>query len=143
MRLATIYAVLDRDDAIRLCHLEAALEVWRYADESARYVFGDAIGDPKADEALGLLRAATEGLSRDQLNRSLFSKHGGGGLDRVLEQLHAHGLAQPVRIETGGRPAERWVLSTHAGKAAKAGKGPRYPAYPAPQGEPGEEVGDL
>jgi len=49
MRLACIYALLDRETEVRKVHLEAALAVWNYCEASARYIFGDALGDPLAD----------------------------------------------------------------------------------------------
>ena len=45
-RLALLYALLDCSDVIRLAHLEAALAFWAYSAASARWVFGDSIGDP-------------------------------------------------------------------------------------------------
>ena len=50
MRMACIYALLDQSVLIRKPHLEAALAVWGYAEDSARHVFGDATGDPVADQ---------------------------------------------------------------------------------------------
>jgi len=41
VRIACIYALLDKSDKIRLEHLKAGLEVWRYAEESVRYLFGE------------------------------------------------------------------------------------------------------
>ena len=109
MRLATIYALLDSSQVIRREHLEAALEVWRYAEESARHVFGNAIGDPKADEALAYLRAAPNGLTRSELGSRLFGKHPRAEhLNRVLELLRSTGLAYSREQQTEGRPAERW-----------------------------------
>jgi hypothetical protein len=65
VRLATIYAVLDQSGEIRREHILAALAVWDYAEESARYIFGDASGDPEADAILDALRnAGTGGLTR-------------------------------------------------------------------------------
>ena len=74
MRLAGIYALMDRSDVICVQHLGAALEVWRYAEDSARFVFGDALGDPVADEILGALRTHPEGLTRSDI-RDLFSRN--------------------------------------------------------------------
>jgi hypothetical protein len=42
VRLAALYAVMDRSKTIELEHLAAALAFWRYAEASARYIFGDA-----------------------------------------------------------------------------------------------------
>src|SRR5437773_2051459 len=46
MRLALIYALLDCSRAICQEHLRAALALWQYAEASARFIFGDALGDP-------------------------------------------------------------------------------------------------
>jgi hypothetical protein len=46
MRIAVIYAVLDGQRRIGVEHLRAALEVWRYCEESAHYAFGEATGTP-------------------------------------------------------------------------------------------------
>ena len=35
-----------------------ALAVWEYAEHSARYIFGDALGDPLADEILAAIPAS-------------------------------------------------------------------------------------
>ena len=48
-----IYALLDLSEHIGLEHLDAALAVWRYSAASARWIFGDALGDPTADELCG------------------------------------------------------------------------------------------
>jgi hypothetical protein len=50
VRLAMLYALLNYSPAIRVEHLDAALAFWRYASESAHWVFGDSLGDPTADE---------------------------------------------------------------------------------------------
>jgi len=111
MRLALIYAVLDRSPQIRKCHLEAALAVWEYAEASARYIFDEALGDPVADEILRALRSQPAGLTRTEI-RELFGRNRAAGqIDRALALLLEHGLAHPSREETGGRPAERWVAS--------------------------------
>ena len=57
LRLALIYAVLDGSDGvIRPVHLKAALAMWQYYEDSARFIFGDSIGDPVADTILHALR---------------------------------------------------------------------------------------
>ena len=74
MRVATVYAVLDGRTQIGVEHLKAALAVWRYCADSARYVFGDAVGDPVADELLEALRARPDGMTRTEI-RDLFGRH--------------------------------------------------------------------
>jgi hypothetical protein len=50
IRLALVYAMLDGAADVGLPHLEAALAVWEYCESSAAYIFGDAIGNPIADQ---------------------------------------------------------------------------------------------
>ncbi len=123
MRLACIYALLDCDNQIGLPHLQAALEVWRYANDSARYIFGNDLGDPVADEILRALRANLEGLTRTQIH-GLFSRHNSEGVGRALGSLHGLGLAHSGRDpSSGGRQAERWYAGpAKEAKEAKEGK---------------------
>lgn len=122
MRLACLYALLDCSQTVRAPHLEAALALWRYAEASARYVFGSEGGDRVAAaivKALG--RAGGRGLSRSELN-DLFSGHQRRSvIDSALETLLSLGRAHPVVEESGGRPATRWFVGAasaeHAGKA--------------------------
>jgi hypothetical protein len=108
MRLATIYAVLDGRTQVGVVHLRAALAVWRYCEESARYVFGDAVGDPVADELLDALRSRPEGMTRTEI-RDLFGRHRAGTrIDAALATLACADLAAMSTQQTSGRPVERW-----------------------------------
>jgi hypothetical protein len=108
-RLALVYSLLDRSESIQLVHLEAALALWRYCADSARYIFGDALGDPVADGILSALRArGDEGLSRTEI-RDVFGRHRKADeVERALSILRRLGRARCVAEVTGGRPAERW-----------------------------------
>ena len=108
LRLSLIYALLDGAGEIRKEHLIAALEVWRYCDDSAKYIFGDALGDPTADEIMRALRAAPVGLTRTEI-AALFDRHKSvAELSRALMVLHNHSLARFELQKTKGRPVERW-----------------------------------
>jgi len=79
VRLALIYALLDSRNEIDPAHLEAALALWRYAEQSARYIFGDTLGDPVADTILTALRqAGPEGMARGDIYRQLFQGNQSG-----------------------------------------------------------------
>ncbi len=67
MRLACLYALLDRSTVICRRHLEAGLAVWRYCEDSARFIFGDSLGDPVADEIFRALRQAVNGMTRTEI----------------------------------------------------------------------------
>ena len=53
---------------IELEHLEAALAFWAYSAASARWVFGDSIGDPTADEIWALARERHDGITRTEVS---------------------------------------------------------------------------
>ena len=60
LRISVLHAILDQSLWIRPEHLMAALAVWEYAERSARWIFGDATGDPTADAIMATLRQAGE-----------------------------------------------------------------------------------
>lgn len=107
-RLSLLYALLDCSARVREEHLMAALALWQYAHESARFIFGEALGDPVADTILKALRIAPNGLTRTEIN-ALFKGHKDAGQLRcALDLLVAAGYAR-VEVEvTEGRSAERW-----------------------------------
>jgi hypothetical protein len=109
LRIALIYAVLDCSRQIRKEHLEAALEVWRYCEDSAKHIFGDALGDPTADTILGALRHNAGGLTRQEINALFGGNQKAAEIQRALLVLHNAGSARFEREEKGrGRKPERW-----------------------------------
>lgn len=108
-RLATLYALMDLQPQTRLADLEAALALWRYCEASARYVFGDKLGAPLADQLLNAIRdAGADGLSRSHI-RNLVGKHVvAERIDTALELLASAGLVEVRHEPTKGRPIERW-----------------------------------
>ncbi|MBI2841875.1 MAG: hypothetical protein HYX78_00590, partial [Armatimonadetes bacterium] len=105
MRLACIYALLDCSSIVRVEHLKAGLAVWRYAEESARFIFGDAIGDPVADELLRVLKANTEGLTRTEISKYFGHNRSAREIGRALVVLLEQGLVQKEQERIGeGRP---------------------------------------
>jgi len=112
MRLACIYAVLDRSREVRADHLLAALALWTYAEDSARFIFGESLGDPVADEILRLLRFSPAGVTRTELHRLFARNRSAAEIGRALAALDELRLARMVIDgSTGGRPAERWYAS--------------------------------
>jgi hypothetical protein len=68
MRLSLITAIINGSRVIRREHQNAAYEVWRYAADSAKYIFGDTIDDPTAVRIVAALRqAGRNGLTRTQI----------------------------------------------------------------------------
>lgn len=123
LRLTGLYALLDGSTVMERAHLEAALALWAYCERSARYIFGEALGDPLADELLDQLRQRVEGLSRTEI-RDLFSRHGQRSrVDRALQSLRDAGLARKEMRPTAGRPEERWYALVASTASSPTGGG--------------------
>lgn len=118
LRLALVYAVLDGSAQIAVQHLKAALEVWRYCAQSARYIFGCSLGDPAADEILRLLKDSQCGLTRTELSKHFGNHKSSDEITRALMELKSLGLVEAERTNTAGRPAETWRAVAGREKAA-------------------------
>jgi hypothetical protein len=110
VRLALIYALLDGASKIGVVHLKAGLALWRYCADSARYIFGNSLGDPMADDIERALRTGG-GMNRTQINDLFGRNQPAGKISAALGVLAKHGR---VRCETHkgdgkGRPSELWV----------------------------------
>jgi Bifunctional DNA primase/polymerase, N-terminal len=117
LRLSILYALLDCSTVIGRRHLEAALAVWKYAFDSARFIFGELLGDPVADEIQRALRGSEGGFTRTEIS-ALFGRHKREvEIDRALRTLAERGLAVARSETTGGRPAIRWMHLAVAKKA--------------------------
>lgn len=112
MRLACIYALLDYSDVVRKAHLEAALALEAYAEDSALLIFGDKQGDATADEISRALLQHPEGMTRTTINALFGRNRKADEITRALDVLLQAGKARRVDEQTGGRPAERWFATT-------------------------------
>jgi Protein of unknown function (DUF3987) len=106
LRLALTYALLDGADRIDLEHLESALAIWRYAADSAAYLFGEAELDPIARS---ILEALDAGPKTQTEIRDLFARHiPAPRLAQVLTDLQERGRITLQEEKTGGRPRKVW-----------------------------------
>jgi Protein of unknown function (DUF3987) len=115
MRLACLYALLDRSPIICAQHLTAALAVWQYSEASAQFIFGDALGDPTADDILRALRSHAEGMTRTEIREFFHRNKPSAEIGRALGVLLEYGLASVTRLhedEDQKRPTERWKAVT-------------------------------
>ena len=111
LRLSMIYALADGSGTITRPHLQAALAVWDYAERSARFIFGDRLGEPTADELRNALRdAGRDGMSRNDMREHFQHNKKSAEITRALEVLARNGLAVQCekQKEGPGRPEERW-----------------------------------
>jgi hypothetical protein len=108
LRLSVLYALLDRSPVIRVPHLQAALALWRYAEASAHYLFGDKLGSATADAILDALRTTPEGLTRTAISNLFSRNRDREQIEAALTLLADQGLAHSTERETGGRPVVVW-----------------------------------
>jgi hypothetical protein len=109
LRFACIYAALDTNRVIKVCHLRAALAVWDYCERSAKHIFGNRLGNPDADAILEALKGRAEGMTRREIH-ALFSRNlSSERIDRARDALLKAQLIQRAFDRTDGRPAERWT----------------------------------
>jgi hypothetical protein len=111
MRLATIYAVVDRVKSVNVDHLKAALELWSYVVRSIDFIFGDRLGDRDADRLLEALEiAGDEGLSQSDIQRRVFSNNKDAeSLAVLLRRMIRSGLIRRVPKSTHGRGRRAWM----------------------------------
>lgn len=105
-----LYALLDGSDKIKEVHLKAGLAVWRYCEDSARYIFGDSIGDPFADEVLRALRNGG-GMNRTDIHHFFKRNHSSEKIGATLDALKRMSKAR-FELRAGGKrgpKVEFWV----------------------------------
>jgi hypothetical protein len=109
IRLAVIYAALDNSTYIDVPHIEAALAVWDFCEESATQIFGDLVGDSTADAILSALKAAgTNGMTRTDIS-ALFQRHATSSrISLALDLLRRLRRAEPRVVLSARHKVETW-----------------------------------
>jgi hypothetical protein len=102
LRLALIYALLDGRNQIEERHLDAALALWRYAQESALYIFGDRAADPLEEKILEALKQGP--LTATELSAVFCRNIPKDRLQPVLQQLEAQQRISITKVKGVGRP---------------------------------------
>ena len=111
LRLSMIFALLDGSSQIDLCHLKAALECWRYCQDSALYIWGDFTQGGLAEKIrIALAGAGEAGLTRSQLNNALGGRIAADEFNPELQKMVSSGEVLPVMKPTAGRTATIFKL---------------------------------
>jgi DNA replicative helicase MCM subunit Mcm2 (Cdc46/Mcm family) len=106
MRLACLYALLDCEENILIEHLEAALALWQYCEDSAQYIFGSQTGNKIADTIYAALLGAEDGLTKTQIRDLLQRNASASQVNTALKLLIELGRIEVIKEETDGRPRE-------------------------------------
>ncbi|MES2210085.1 MAG: bifunctional DNA primase/polymerase [Chloroflexota bacterium] len=104
VRLALVYALLDRSPVIDVPHLRAARALWDYAVRSVAYVFGTSTGDRHADALRAQL--ADGPLKWEDAKRAL-GVRSAAELEAAVALLESLGIAERAKTRVAGskRPA--------------------------------------
>lgn len=101
-RLALIYALLDKKDTVEPVHLQSALAVWNYCEESAKSLFGGRGIFKLDDKIFSYLESETLTLTQisAKLGRNVQSKEIKSALQRLIDS----GIVKFYSEKTKGRP---------------------------------------
>jgi hypothetical protein len=95
LRLTMIYALWDKSSVIHQPHLEAALALWAYSEESIKLIFGDKTGDPEVDQVAKCVRVFKR-VSRSQVYDWVGHRNNQKRIDEIWEKVQALGVARSV-----------------------------------------------
>ena len=115
LRLTMLYTVLDQSALMEPKHLKAAIAFWEYCVQSAQWVFGEKTGDKIADRIYWALQRESQGMSRQQIQEDVFSKHCSKvTLDAAFTALINADLVfmRLERTQQARKPCQRWFIKS-------------------------------
>lgn len=112
IRVASIYALLDKTTVVADEHLRAAIGIWEYAEESLHYLFGGTTGNPIADKILAELRFNPEGMNQTKLHGLFNNNLDKARLAEALHLLKSEGHILDEKISNGTRNVVIWKISS-------------------------------
>lgn len=132
LRLSMIYALLDSSATIDVPHLEAALAIWDYCDQSAKLIFADAeTEDPLAQKIREALEGAVNGLTRTEIHNATGRNYKAQVLVEKLAKLRDRGQIERRQPESGkpGPNPERWYLVKRSKNRKQTKSNSSYNSY--------------
>ncbi len=94
VRLAMIYALLDKSKMITKPHLEAALAAIQYSNDSAKFIFDEHENDPISEKIMNALQSNKDGLTATQISEVF-----GRNLESKVIQSHIKKLISSGKID--------------------------------------------
>lgn len=112
IRIGLAYALADRSGVIDAEHLAAALAIWRYAGETAHWMFGREIDNGEVEALITYIRV---GGAAGRTKTEIYSEHyqrnrPAAEINAMLGELMKDGrIRQEIDRSRGGRPAVRFL----------------------------------
>jgi len=91
----------------------AGLALWTYAEQSVGFIFGNALGDPLADDILAAVTSCREGLTRSQIRDCFHRNLSGSRVESAIALLEQGGMVRREKLATDGRPSERIIATSN------------------------------
>ncbi len=110
LRIACLYSLLDCSKVIRLEHLTAALALWQYCEDSAKYIFGAQTGNKIADEIFTELKQRKDGMSKNDIREYFQQNRSAAEINIALELLLDLGRIDSYKEKTTKRPKEIFFI---------------------------------
>jgi hypothetical protein len=106
VRIAALYAALDRTDLITPDHMTAAAALVRYSIDSARAIVGNATNDKATALARFIADAGPIGRSREEIRSEHFKRNAkADDITHLLDRLTTEGrITRTTRPRDDGRP---------------------------------------
>lgn len=105
IRLSLLYALLDCSKKIEIVHLNAAMALWKYCEDSAKYIFGEKFGNPTVDRILSEIKSIKPGgLTKTQIHQLFGNNKRSSEIDNAIAELLQFNLVKPRKNKTKGRP---------------------------------------
>ena len=108
-RFQELFALSENSLTIKAEHVRAAAALWKYCEDSARYLFGARLGDAKAEKIFDGLRQSPQGLTRWDISNVIFKRNvKTRAIDEALKVLIQAKWIESRVEKTSGRDAERF-----------------------------------
>lgn len=107
LRLSCIYALLDQSSEVKRAHLEAALALWQYCEDSARYIFDKGMALSVNAQKLydAVLMAGEGGLTRTEQSGTFNNNLSAKELNALTDELIKAGLVTKAATDEGRKPS--------------------------------------
>jgi hypothetical protein len=142
LRLGMLFALAAKRCQVTADDLAAAIDLWRYCRASAESIFAG-VHDQLFHRVLDAI-TTSPGITRTRLHERLGWKLGSSQLVETLGRVQAAGMARPEKMQTAGRPVERWYPAFEKEKEKQEkppGASPEaaddlFPPFPSPIAAP-------
>jgi hypothetical protein len=107
LRLSCIYALLDQSSEVKRAHLEPALALWQYCEDSARYIFDKGMALSVNAQKLydAVLMASEGGLTRTEQSGTFNGNLSAKELNALTDELIKARLVTKAATDEGRKPS--------------------------------------